>query len=76
MPSFAAVVGGTSKFDEAAREVMAAEKNNRGKKRSDASTSPAKVADASQMASPRKAPAPVPVLQEDFCPLLVPCTQP
>lgn len=56
--SFAAIVGGTSKFDEAAQENMAAKKN-KGKKKSTDNTSATKVTEAVKKASPPKAPTPL-----------------
>ena len=51
-------MGGTSKFDQAARENMATKKN-RGKKNPTANTWATKVAEANKKASPPKAPAPI-----------------
>lgn len=71
-PSFGAIVGGTSKFDEAAWENIAAKKNLRSKKGSTANTSVTKVAEASKKAPPPKATPGLPELQEDFAPLARP----
>jgi len=62
--SYAAIVGGTSEFDKAACEVLAAKNNNnsnttRGKKNSATSTSATKVAAAAREASPPRAPLPL-----------------
>jgi len=62
--SYAAIVGGTSEFDKAAREVLAARNNNnsnttRRKKNSATSTSATKVAAAAKEASPPRAPPPL-----------------
>jgi len=58
--SFAAIVGGTSKFDEAARQVLAAKKNNSGKKNPTANTSATKVGDPSMKASTLNPASPFP----------------
>jgi len=57
--TYAATVGGTSNLDEAAREILAARQNKKGKKNSPASTSATKVAEAAKKASPPKAPTPL-----------------
>jgi len=57
--TYAATVGGTSNLDEAAREILAARQNKKGKKNSPASTSATKVAEAVKKASPPKAPTPL-----------------
>ena len=71
-PLFAAIVGGTSKFDEAARENLAARKN-KGKKRSSDNTSVTKVAEAVKKASSPKATTPLASAARRF---FAPCSSP
>jgi len=60
MQSYAAIVGGTSEFDKAAREVLAAKNSTTSrKKNSTTSTSATKVAAAAKEGSPLRAPPPL-----------------
>jgi len=70
-PSFAAIMGATSKFDEAAWENIAANKH-KGKKKSTDNTSATKAAEAVKNASPPMPQPLSPVLQEDFSPVTRP----
>jgi len=72
IPSFAAIVGGTSAFDQVARENMTA-RMNRGKKNPAANTSATKVAEASKKASLPKPPGPIAsAAKRSFAPRLSP----
>jgi len=74
--SFAAIVGGTGKFDEAVCENMAARKN-RGKKKSSDNTSATQVAEAVKKASPPKTTNPLAcAAKRSFAPCPVPRTSP
>jgi len=76
-PLFVAIVGGTSKFDEAAHDNMAAKMNNRGKKSPSANTSAMKVVDASKKASSPKAIPPLAsAARRLFAPRSSPAPQP